>query len=171
MLTFYEMDLGLNHVIRKQAEIVPQSAHLLIPVPGLPDGPGGVIVCCEGKVVYKTLQKGYIKECEFPRRIGHEFPVITNCFGSHKQKDLFFFLLQSELGDIFKLSLHYTKDEVHLIQITYFDTIPVASSLCVLKSGYLFAASEFVHFVFREITASTVSSGSARTTKSPKTPT
>ena len=23
MLTFYEMDLGLNHVIRKQAEVVP----------------------------------------------------------------------------------------------------------------------------------------------------
>lgn len=24
-------------------------------VPGIPDGPGGVIVCCEGKIVYKTL--------------------------------------------------------------------------------------------------------------------
>ena len=31
MLTFYEMDLGLNHVIRKHAEVVPQTAHLLIP--------------------------------------------------------------------------------------------------------------------------------------------
>lgn len=27
--------------------------------------------------------------------------------------------------------------------IKYFDTVPVASSLCVLKSGYLFVASEF----------------------------
>lgn len=55
MLTFYEMDLGLNHVIRKQAEPLPKSAHLLIPVPGLPDGPSGVLVCCENKVVYKTI--------------------------------------------------------------------------------------------------------------------
>jgi len=28
-------------------------------VPGLPDGPGGVIVCCEGMVVYKTIVKGF----------------------------------------------------------------------------------------------------------------
>jgi len=32
---------------------------------------------------------------------------------------------------------------VEKIEISYFDTIPVASSLCVLRSGYLFAASEF----------------------------
>ena len=46
------------------------------------------------------------------------------------------------MGDLFKLSLHFTKDEVHTIQITYFDTIPVSLSICVLKSGYLFSASE-----------------------------
>jgi splicing factor 3B subunit 3 len=32
---------------------------------------------------------------------------------------------------------------VHTISIAYFDTIPVANSICVLKSGYLFSASEF----------------------------
>jgi len=30
MLTFYEMDLGLNHVVRKSTEKVPISAHALI---------------------------------------------------------------------------------------------------------------------------------------------
>ena len=30
MLTFYEMDLGLNHVVRKSTENVPISAHALI---------------------------------------------------------------------------------------------------------------------------------------------
>ena len=29
-LTYYEMDLGLNHVVRKYMEKIPQSAHLLI---------------------------------------------------------------------------------------------------------------------------------------------
>ena len=29
------------------------------------------------------------------------------------------------------------------LKVKYFDTIPVASSLCILKSGFLFAASEF----------------------------
>jgi len=68
---------------------------------------------------------------------------MINSFFVHKQKDLFFFLLQSELGDLYKLTLSYTKDEVHNVLVQYFDTIPPAISLCVLKSGYLFAASEF----------------------------
>ena len=33
--------------------------------------------------------------------------------------------------------------QVTEIRIKYFDTIPVASALCVLKTGFLFAASEF----------------------------
>lgn len=33
--------------------------------------------------------------------------------------------------------------EVKSLKIKYFDTIPVATSLCILKSGFLFAASEF----------------------------
>jgi len=31
MLTYYEMDLGLNHVVRKSTENIPLSAHCLIP--------------------------------------------------------------------------------------------------------------------------------------------
>lgn len=77
-LTFYELDLGLNHVTRKWSERTGASfralfcmrfalgtlglsfshaddgANLLIPVPGGDDGPGGVIVCCENKVIYKN---------------------------------------------------------------------------------------------------------------------
>ena len=29
-LTYYEMDLGLNHVVRQDKELLPESAHLLI---------------------------------------------------------------------------------------------------------------------------------------------
>jgi splicing factor 3B subunit 3 len=32
---------------------------------------------------------------------------------------------------------------VKALRIKYFDTVPVATSLCVLKSGYIFVASEF----------------------------
>ncbi|KAM7219709.1 hypothetical protein V8F06_004922 [Rhypophila decipiens] len=34
-------------------------------------------------------------------------------------------------------------DGVALLKIKYFETIPLASSLCILKSGFLFATSEF----------------------------
>lgn len=56
---------------------------------------------------------------------------------------MFFFLAQTEQGDIFKITLEVDEDMVTEIQLKYFDTIPVATSLCVLKSGFLFAASEF----------------------------
>jgi len=55
----------------------------------------------------------------------------------------FFFLLQSEEGDLFKVTIDHQDDEVLALKIKYFDTIPVAASLCILKSGFLFAASEF----------------------------
>jgi len=56
---------------------------------------------------------------------------------------MFFFLAQTEQGDIFKITLEVDDDMVTEIQLKYFDTIPVACSLCVLKSGFLFASSEF----------------------------
>lgn len=56
---------------------------------------------------------------------------------------MFFFLAQTEQGDIFKITLEVDDDMVTEIHLKYFDTVPVATSLCVLKSGFLFSASEF----------------------------
>lgn len=79
---------------------------------------------------------------------------------------MFFFLVQTEQGDVFKVTLE-TEDDVvgdleggtfllspsHLsplvplqvteIRIKYFDTIPVATAMSVLRTGFLFCASEF----------------------------
>ena len=77
---------------------------------------------------------------------------------------MFFFLLQTEQGDIFKVTLETEEELVGLnyshthtysfhllflllqvteIRIKYFDTVPVAASMCVLRTGFLFCASEF----------------------------
>ena len=55
----------------------------------------------------------------------------------------FFFLLQSEDGDLFKVTIDHEDEEVRSVKVKYFDTVPVAASLCILKSGFLFVASEF----------------------------
>lgn len=61
----------------------------------------------------------------------------------HKMRGAFFFLLQTEDGDLFKVTLDYDDEQgVSRVRIKYFDTVPVASSLCILKSGFLFVASE-----------------------------
>ena len=53
-IVIYEMDLGLNHAVRKSAEEVEKTANLLISVPGAPDGPGGVLICSNGAITYKN---------------------------------------------------------------------------------------------------------------------
>lgn len=53
-LTFYELDLGLNHVSRKWSEPVDNGANMLVTVPGGADGPSGVLVCAENFVIYKN---------------------------------------------------------------------------------------------------------------------
>jgi splicing factor 3B subunit 3 len=58
-------------------------------------------------------------------------------------KGAFFFLLQSEDGDLYKVTIDHEDEEVKALKIKYFDTVPVAASLCILKSGFLFVASEF----------------------------
>ncbi|KAH7296253.1 hypothetical protein KP509_26G015800 [Ceratopteris richardii] len=143
-LTFYELDLGLNHVVRKWSDQVDNGANLLVPVPGGGDGPSGVLVCAENFVIYKNQQHPEVRAV-IPRRgdLPAERGVLIVSAGTLRQKSMFFFLLQTEYGDIFKVTLEYKDDKVSELKIKYFDTIPVTCGLCVLKSGFLFAASEF----------------------------
>ncbi|RHY15498.1 hypothetical protein DYB36_006057, partial [Aphanomyces astaci] len=147
-LVYYELDLGLNHVTRRWSEPVLRSANKLIAVPGGTDGPGGVLVCSEGWIVYKNERHPEVP-CRIPQRAR---PVNTNvdvrsevlivAAATHKQRDLFFVIVQSELGDLYKVTLTYVNDQVSAVKVKFFDTLPPAVALCITKTGYLFAASE-----------------------------
>lgn len=43
-IVYYEMDFGMNSVIRKKEVGVDATAHMLIAVPAGDEGPGGIIV-------------------------------------------------------------------------------------------------------------------------------
>ncbi|KAI6230100.1 hypothetical protein M3Y99_01100900 [Aphelenchoides fujianensis] len=133
-LTFYELDLGLNHVVRKYAEPMAEAGNLLITVPGGHDGPSGVICCCEGYLVYKNLGD----QQDIRGR-----PIMIIATATHKTKNLFFFMVQAENGDLFKINLTVDGDLVTEMRVKYFDTVPPANSLCILRSGFLFVGSEF----------------------------
>ncbi|KAJ6717805.1 SPLICING FACTOR 3B SUBUNIT 3 [Salix purpurea] len=120
-LTFYELDLGLNHVSRKWSEQVDNGANMLAMVPGGGDGPSGDLVCVENFVIYKNQEHPDVRATEY--------------------------------GDIFKVTLDHETDKVKELKIKYFDTIPVTSSMYVLKSGYFFAASEFGNHVLYQFQA------------------
>ncbi|TFK22207.1 pre-mRNA-splicing factor RSE1 [Coprinopsis marcescibilis] len=160
MLTYYELDLGLNHVVRKWSEPTDPRANMLVQVPGGQlasseryDGPSGVLVCCEDHIIYRHIDVPQHR-IPIPRRQNAlEDPnrgVIITAAVMHKMKGAFFFLLQSEDGDLFKVTIEHEEEEVKSVKIKYFDTVPVASSLCILKSGFLFVASEFGnHYLYQ----------------------
>lgn len=113
------------------------------------DGPSGVLVCCEDHIIWKNMDVP-AHRVPIPRRRNpladkdaEPRGIIIVAAVMHKIKGAFFFLLQSEDGDMFKVTIEHQDEEVVDMRIKYFDTIPVATSLCILKSGYLFAASEF----------------------------
>lgn len=69
--------------------------------------------------------------------------MIFVCSAAHRTKSMFFFLVQTEQGDIFKITMEMDEEVVKEVKLKYFDTVPVATSMCVLKTGFLFVASEF----------------------------
>ncbi|KAF4432382.1 pre-mRNA-splicing factor rse-1 [Fusarium acutatum] len=153
-LVYYELDLGLNHVVRKWSEAVVPMASLIFQVPGDSDGPSGVLVCGEESITYRHLNQDPLR-VPIPRRGGttedpqRKRTIISGVMHKLKNsREAFFFLLQTEDGDIFKLTFDLQDKEGSLtgevlrIKIKYFDTVPVASSLCILKSGFLFVATE-----------------------------
>ncbi|CAG5101195.1 Similar to SF3B3: Splicing factor 3B subunit 3 (Homo sapiens) [Cotesia congregata] len=153
-LTLYELDLGLNHVVRKYSEPLEEHANFLISVPGGNDGPSGVLICSENYLTYKNLGDQPDIRCPIPRRRNDlddpERGMIFVCSATHKTKNMFFFLAQTEQGDIFKITLEVDEDMVTEIKLKYFDTVPVATSMCVLKTGFLFVASEFGnHYLYQ----------------------
>ncbi|KZT22240.1 hypothetical protein NEOLEDRAFT_1181118 [Neolentinus lepideus HHB14362 ss-1] len=153
LLTYYELDLGLNHVVRKWSAATDPRANLLVQVPGGQlassdryDGPSGVLVCCEDHIIYRHMDAPQHRVPIPRRRHPLEDPdrgLIIVSAVMHKMKGAFFFLLQSEEGDLYKVTIEHEEEEVKALKIKYFDTVSVASSLCILKSGFLFVASEF----------------------------
>ncbi|RDL40402.1 uncharacterized protein BP5553_00381 [Venustampulla echinocandica] len=160
-LVYYELDLGLNHVVRKWADPVDRTATILFQVPGGTDGPSGVLVCSEDNITYRHSNQEAFRVAIPRRRGATEDPQRKRTIVAgvmHKLKGAagaFFFLLQTDDGDLFKVTIEMVEDdngqptgEVKRLKIKYFDTVPVASSLCILKSGFLFVASEFGNHQF-----------------------
>jgi len=116
-------------------------------VPGGDDGPSGVLICGENWISYKNQGHAEIRT-PIPRR--SDTPTsrgVLITFGVlHKQKTGFFFLVQSELGDLYKVALHLAPDNLKIVQnvqVVVFDSIMPANSFCITRMGLLYIASEF----------------------------
>ncbi|KAK6455781.1 CPSF A subunit region-domain-containing protein [Scheffersomyces xylosifermentans] len=139
LLNYYELDQGLNHIVKKKSsEKLPASSNHLIALPG---HIGGVLVCCKNFILYDNLDPSMNRlYLPLPIRSGQQKTVIVTHVVHKLKKNNFFVLLQSSLGDLFKLTVDYNSDKelIDDIKISYFDTIPVCISINILKSGFLF---------------------------------
>lgn len=147
-LTYYELDLGLNHVVRKWTEPISRTANLLVTVPGGDDGPSGVLICGDSWISYKNMGHPEVRTA-LPRRrdLPPERGLLVTAATLHRQKGgIMFFIIQSEYGDLYKVTLELSptdKNVVVDVVVTVFDTLSSpANSLCITKTGFLFVASE-----------------------------
>ncbi|PWN37092.1 putative splicing factor 3B subunit 3 [Meira miltonrushii] len=154
LLTYYELDLGLNHVVRRWSSPVDMLSNHLVQVPGgynqnteRWEGPSGVLVCSEDYITYKH-NVGEDHRIPIPRRLNPveraserrgNIIVASVC---HRMKTAFFFLLQNENGDLFKVTIDHEGEEMQSLKIKYFDTVPLATNLCILRAGFLYVAAE-----------------------------
>jgi len=167
-IVLYELDLGLNTVTRKLALPADPGATSVHRVPAGEKGPGGLIVCSQSSIQYITFDlnnpnaQGTTMTCPIPQRFGTPEGSASMIVASamHVQKDMLFYFFQTEFGDVFRVSLPRVRvsasgdgaDAMAApptssfiatdLEVKYFDTIPVSISLCILRSGFLFAASE-----------------------------
>ena len=167
MLSYYKMDLTLNNVSLTEGVPTDRSASRLIPVPGGNAGPGGVLVLAEGSVIYHRQGMDTQLKVRLPHRdlsFGRSTPptsdalprksyIVAHASIVQREQRVFFCLLQSEDGDLFKVDLIPSDDDpgtVVEIQLKYFDTVPVAKSLCISRNGLLFLCSDFGdHVLYR----------------------
>lgn len=142
LLTFYELDQGLNHIIRRKASLPPgvslSSATCLIPLPGFI---GGIFVCCQSYIIYCHPDAGREMVLPLPVRQDTSGTTLTTSVYHKLKKNNFFIMCQSTLGDLFKITVDFNEDteRIEKLYVKYFDTIPYSNHLCIFKSGFLFA--------------------------------
>ena len=115
-LTFYELDLGLNHVVRRWSDPVDNGANLLIPVPGGDsEGPGGVLVCAENFIIFKNEGHADVRAV-IPRRttLSEERGVLIVSYATHKQKSLIFFFVQASTVGPHTIQHHLSRNSQNL---------------------------------------------------------
>ncbi|CAK7893910.1 pre-mRNA-splicing factor Rse1p [[Candida] anglica] len=147
LLQYYELDQALNHVVKRKSKLpLPASASKIIPLPSQVGG--GSLVCCEEHLIYESTDGEKRLYLPIPQR-SEDYPKllptrIVNYVVHKMKKNAFFILVQSNLGDCFKITVDYDTDRdlFNAVNMTYFDTIPLCHTLNVLKSGFLLANCE-----------------------------
>ena len=154
-LTLYEIDLGLNHVIKKKSNEVDPEASMILNIGENPNLDKGVLLVASQNIYYFDLKGNKTNQIRIPVRfdlLREEGLVHSDRLGQEesqagllfinkafcKYKNVNFYLLQNEWGDIFKLTLKPGSQ----LSIDYFCTGLVSIDICIFRTGFMFMANE-----------------------------
>ncbi|KAF2726095.1 hypothetical protein K431DRAFT_1040 [Polychaeton citri CBS 116435] len=153
-LAYYNVDLGLNHVVKSWTDTVDLTSNILFGVPGGQDGPSGVLVCAEGIVQYRHSAYDPLL-IPIPRRSGaledklRPRIIVSGALHLSRPRHEFFYLLQTEDGDVFKLTMDFEQDaqgrqtlRPTRLRLRYYETYPVAKQMHLIRKGYIYVAAE-----------------------------
>ncbi|CDO91890.1 unnamed protein product [Kluyveromyces dobzhanskii CBS 2104] len=159
-LSFYTMDLGLNTLmVQKEHLLEDKSINFVMQCPNFhqykmntrrnggetdEDSINPFVICgYDGYLTLRDLEGCYEVSVQLPVRNNVSSTIIIN--GTvHKLKKDFFILMQSNHGDLYKVSIvpdEESRDPV--LEISHFDTIPPSEDIHIFKSGTVFNVSEF----------------------------
>lgn len=179
IVTIYEMDIGLNQVVKRFSFETDASATKLIPINISQTSINnkkeknilindtnqstqliGVIICCEGFIILKVLNSvlgmkldttvRLPRDCDdsficfLPTRLESKFKkcIITNQVIFKVEAEVLI-LLQTDLGDLMKFKVEFADaDNILGVVLEYFDSISSSKSLCIMRNGILFSATE-----------------------------
>lgn len=152
-LNYYTVDLGLNHVAKSWTAPCDPTANKIFTVPGGTEGPSGALVCAEGRLYYMHKGMQAPVTIPIPQRQGaletaRSRYIVCGSMFCNKKRQSFFFLLQTDDGDVFKLTLEMTrvaktKWTVDFLRLRYFETLPLARSMLIIQTpAFLYVLAE-----------------------------
>lgn len=134
-LLFYQVDLGLNHVVKANSVEVDPTSNMLLDFPG-PNNTSVVMVAAAGSLTVYSNRGELIAQQPFPLRIDqntNNLLIVNKCI--YKRKNYLLYLVQNSKGDVFKVE--YTNQK---ISVVYLFTSPALTGLTIFKTGFVFLA-------------------------------
>ena len=135
-LMYYQVDLGLNHVVKANTVEVDPSANMLLSFPHA-DNESVIAVAALGRFIVYNVKGELIAEQSFPQRIdqgSNGLRIVNKCI--YKRKNYLLYLVQNTKGDVFKIEFADRR-----LSMNYLFTCPSLSGLSIFKTGYIFLAS------------------------------
>ena len=135
---FYELDLGLNTMVKKHTAMVNSRSHILVQVPS---PISGVIVFTENQLEWVHPKQASIS-ADFPFPANSSGDILVIAITLFKSKKQFFYILQFNNGHVFKLEFDAFKFTFY-----YLVTLPKSSHISVFRSGYIYFSN--LNFLFQ----------------------